>query len=264
MILAILDVLECGEKPPCPALLLAAGDEESSMTGIQRFIETAPPLARAVFGEPTSLCPIVQHKGIARWDITVHGKSAHSSQPELGCDAIAGAVQVLDALRRHQEELRNRQVNPRMSGPSITVTMIQGGRTRNALADQCTLSVDFRVLPGMSSPEARAELIASLSPLGLQLSHSDMQLCSPPLNTDPDGPFAQAVLEICRRATGQPHLEPAGVPYGTDAAWVSHLAPAVVLGPGSIEVAHAVDEFVDLDEVVQCARIYHEILMSET
>jgi acetylornithine deacetylase/succinyl-diaminopimelate desuccinylase-like protein len=71
------------------------------------------------------------------------------------------------------------------------------------------------------------------------------------------------VLEICRARTGRPEMSFAAAPYGTDAAWVADRAPALVLGPGTIATAHAVDENVDLNEVVCCAGIYRDILMSE-
>jgi len=264
MVLAVQEVLDSGARPPLPVVLLAAGDEEHAQTGIKQFAAMGWPLARAVIGEPTRLQPILQHKGVVRWDITVHGRSAHSSQPELGRDAIAGAMRVMERLAEHQRRLGERFVSRLMTGPTITVTMIHGGRTRNAVADACTLSVDFRVLPGMSPGEARDELIASLTGLGLELSHTTAQVTTPPLATAPEAPFARAALEICRRVTGRGDLEFAGAAYGTDAAWVADRAPTIVLGPGGIESAHAVDEHVEIEEVVRAARIYYELLMSES
>lgn len=262
MILAVLELLDAGQRPPLPVALLAAGDEEYAQTGIRHFAALAYPLARAVIGEPTRLQPILQHKGVVRWDITVHGRSAHSSQPELGRDAIAGAVRVIHRLEEHQRQLRERFVSRLVTGPTITVTMIHGGRTRNAVADECTLSVDFRVVPGMSPAESREELISWLATPGLEVSHSDVQVATPPLATAPEDPFALAALEICRRVTGRNDLEFGGAPYGTDAAWVADRASAIVLGPGGIEHAHAVDEHIELAEVVSAARIYREILMN--
>ena len=262
MILAVLEVLDGGHRPPLPVMLLAAGDEEYAQTGIRQFAAREDPLARAVIGEPTRLRPILQHKGVVRWDITVHGRSAHSSQPELGCDAIAGAMRVVEGLQAYQRRLGERFASRLLSGPTITVTMIHGGRTRNAVADECTLSVDFRVVPGMPPAESRHELISWLAGLGLEISHSDPQVVTPPLATAPEDPFAREALEICRRVTGRGDLEFGGAPYGTDAAWVADRASAIVLGPGGIEHAHAVDEQIELTEVVSAARIYYEILMS--
>jgi len=262
MILAVLEIFEAGDRPPLPVALLAAGDEEYAQTGIRQFVALDYPLARAVIGEPTRLQPILQHKGVIRWEITVHGRSAHSSQPERGRDAIAGAVSVIQRLAEHQRRLGERFVSRLVTAPTITVTMIHGGRTCNAVADQCTLSVDFRVIPGMSPTESRDELISWLATPGLEVSHSEAQVIASPLATSPDDPFALAALEICRRVTGRDDLQFGGAPYGTDAAWLAGRTSAIVLGPGGIEHAHAVDEHIELADVVSAAQIYHQILMS--
>lgn len=263
MILAVQELLESETRPPLPVALLAAGDEEHAQTGIKQFAALDYPLARAVIGEPTRLQPILQHKGVVRWDITVHGRSAHSSQPELGRDAIAGAIRVSRWLEEYQQRLRETCVSRWMTGPTVTVTMIHGGRTRNAVADECTLSVDFRMLPGMSPGASRAELISSLAALGLELTHGDAQVMMPPLATAAEAPFARRALDVCRRVTGRSALDFAGAAYGTDAAWVADHAPTIVLGPGGIETAHAVDEHVEIEEVVSAARIYYDLLLSE-
>ena len=104
------------------------------------------------------------------------------------------------------------------------------------------------------------------SPLGsleVAVEHRPLQLSTPALATRRDDPFSRTVLEHCRRATESPGLDFAGAPYGTDAAWVTDLCPAIVLGPGSIDYAHAIDERIDVDEVVRCARLYADIILSE-
>ena len=261
MIMAALDLLERGLPAAAPVVLLAAGDEEYAQTGIKHVRAGDVPVVAGIFGEPTRLMPVVQHKGTARWDITVHGRSAHTSRPELGVNAILGAADLIRDLGAYQAELRSRYGSPLMTGPAITVSMIHGGRTRNAVPDECTISVDFRVTPGMHPVAARDALIDRVAGLGLVLSHSDLQIMTPPLDTPVDHPFSLHVLDICRSVAG-PQTELCGEPYGTDASWLSDRAPALVLGPGDIAYAHAVDERVSLAEVVACARIYREIMLT--
>jgi acetylornithine deacetylase/succinyl-diaminopimelate desuccinylase-like protein len=189
----------------------------------------------------------------------VHGKSAHTSRPELGRSAIRDAIRIIQRLDEYQAELHRRHPNRLMTGPTLTVTMIQGGRTRNAVPDECRMALDFRVVPGMDPAAARAELIDVLRATGVDVSHGDVQLMTPPLSTHPEDPFASTVLEFCRRH-GDGHIDAGGEPYGTDAAWMPGGAPAIVLGPGGIETAHAVDEFIEIHQVVACARICADIL----
>ena len=54
---------------------------------------------------------------------------------------------------------------------------------------------------------------------------------------------------------------PAGVPYGTDASWMPPGCPAIVLGPGSIDSTHSVDENIDARQVVACAEIHRRIML---
>lgn len=259
MLLAVLDLAERGITPPRSVTFMSAGDEEFAQTGIKHFRTTGREVGWGIFGEPSNLIPIVQHKGTIRWDITANGKSAHSSQPHLGVDAIAAAIDVIEGLRKHQSDLADRYRSDLMTSPTLTVTRITGGRTRNAVADQCTVSLDYRVVPGQDPDVARAEVLAALEGLALDLEHGDVQLMTPPLATDPGDPFAQVVQESCR-VHGHRDAALAGVPYGTDASWVSDRAPALVLGPGSIDVAHAIDEAVDVNEVVACALIYSDLM----
>jgi acetylornithine deacetylase len=52
-----------------------------------------------------------------------------------------------------------------------------------------------------------------------------------------------------------------GAPYGTDAAWVGPLCPAIVLGPGDIRFAHAADERISLKELQQGIEVYKRMMM---
>ncbi len=263
MALALLEILESGEQPPQTVWFLAAGDEEHAQTGIKSFFaEHRAPIGRGVFGEPTECVPVVQHNGTIRWDITVHGRSAHTSQPEIGRNAILGAMRVIAYLAQHQEQLRHRFTNPWMSGPTLTVSMIHGGRTRNAVPDECTIAVDFRVLPGMDMQQSVDELFAGLEAQEVSITHSQFQCFAPPLSTSPGNPFVQTALAICREELARP-VALAAVPYSSDACWIPAGVPAIVLGPGDIAKAHAVEECVPLNQVVQCAAIYRQLVLQD-
>ncbi|RIK86379.1 MAG: hypothetical protein DCC67_02865 [Planctomycetota bacterium] len=260
MTLALADLLRSGQRPASPVLFLAAGDEEYGQTGIKTFLADLPtPLAWAVFGEPTGCIPVIQHKGVIRWDVSVAGRSAHSSRPELGRNAILDMMRLCDRLAAHEAALRARHTNPLTGGPSITVTTIQGGRTRNMVPDQCTVAVDFRIAPGMDGRQALEELQAAITWPGLSVSHSPPQCLAPALNTSPDDPLVARALAACEQHLGRP-VAAAGAPYCSDAGWIPAGAPALVLGPGDIADAHAVGESVAIAEVMQAAAIYRQLV----
>jgi acetylornithine deacetylase len=263
MVIALLEILEAGERPPQTVWFLAAGDEEYAQCGIKNFIEKhRAPIGRGIFGEPTDGAAVIQHNGTIRWDMTVHGRSAHTSQPELGRNAIEGAMRIVGYLAQYQEELRRRFTSACLSGPTLTVTMIHGGRTRNAVPDECTIAVDFRILPGMDRRQSVDELFAALQALDVSITHHAFQCFAPALHTPSNDPFVQTVLAICRETLGH-DVMPSGVPYGSDACWAPDGVPVVVLGPGNIAKAHAVDECIDLNQVAQCAAIYRQLVLRD-
>lgn len=263
MLLALRQVLESGQQPPQTVLLLAAGDEEYGQTGIKHFVSSnRAALGRGIFGEPTQCLPLVQHKGTIRWDITARGRSAHTSRAELGRNAIVDMLRVVQRLGELQDDFRRRFTSSLLTGPSLTVTQIHGGRTRNAVPDECTIAVDFRILPTMDRQQASSEVRGALDALGLELTHSDFQCYTRGLNTPPDHPFAQVVLAACRRHLGR-EVQVIGEPFGSDASWMPESGTAVVLGPGDIRAAHAIDESVDLKQVTACVNIYRDLMLHD-
>lgn len=263
MVIALLEIMESGKQPPQTVWFLAAGDEEYAQTGIKQFVaEYRAPIGRGIFGEPTECVPVIQHKGTIRWDITVYGRSAHTARPDLGRNAILDATRVIGYLSQYEKQLRRRYSSPWVSGPTLTVTMIHGGRTRNTVPEECTIAVDFRILPGMDRQQSVDELFAALAALALPITHGEFQCFAPALNTSPDDPFVKMALALCRETLGR-DMKPAGVPYGSDACWAPDGVPAIILGPGDIASAHAVDEYVDLAQVMQCAALYRQLLLQD-
>lgn len=263
MVLAMLSLLQGGVVPPQPVWLLVAGDEEYAQTGIKHFLGNRhDSIGRAVFGEPTSCVPVVQHKGTIRWDVTVKGRSAHTSNPSLGRNAILDMIQVINRLQEYEQKLQQNPTNELTGGPTLTVTMIQGGRTRNVVPDECTIAVDLRIQPGMDGRVVADDLFAYLDSVDAQIAHQPFQCFAPALATPIDDPFVARVAQVCSEVLKVPVM-PRGVPYGSDAGWIPRGTPAVVLGPGDIAVAHAIDEHVALSEVVHAAGIYRSILLTD-
>jgi acetylornithine deacetylase/succinyl-diaminopimelate desuccinylase-like protein len=262
MVTALMEVLESGERLPQPCTLVAAADEEYAQTGILHFVEQMErDYCFGVFGEPTRNVPIIQHKGAARWDITALGQSAHSSQAELGRNAIYEMGRVLDAIRAYEESLQERHTNPLLTGPRITVTMIEGGTARNIVPERCTVAVDFRIMPGLDPEVERQKLIVHLGELGVKLNHDQVQILAPPLSTQADDPCVAVVSELCAQVLNG-SVAPEGAPYGTDAARFNGI-PAVVLGPGDIDYAHAIDERIAIDDLQKGKEIYRQCLLTK-
>src|SRR5690606_22035678 len=111
-------------------LIGATVDEEVGATGAPAFADwlAHQPFAvsQLVVAEPTQCVPVIGHRGVARFQLRFVGKSAHSSQPDMGCNAIVGAARTVIAY--DQEHKRLQALSPTTLGRStLTSTLINGG-----------------------------------------------------------------------------------------------------------------------------------------
>jgi acetylornithine deacetylase len=143
--------------------------------------------------------------------------------------------------------------------------MIHGGVAPNLVPEWCAVDVDRRTAPGEDPHIALQEIDELLAPLqarGDDLTREDPTILRGALETDPDHELVRLTEEVVGAELGR-QVTAGGVPYGTDAAFLSGLGgiPCVVLGPGSIDQAHTDDEWVPAHEVVAAARIYETIVL---
>jgi acetylornithine deacetylase len=235
-----------------PLVIVGTADEESTMSGARALVDEGEPLSkRAVIGEPTGLVPIRSHKGILMQTVRLLGRSGHSSNPALGVSALDGMRHVLDRVVAFRERLvrEHRDASFEVAHPTLNLGRIEGGDAANRICARCELSLDLRVLPGMDAEATRAALHREIEeavresglPLGLELDA--------PFEGIP--PFSTAkTAELVRAAEELSHASSETVAFGTEAPFLTALGmETIVLGPGSIDVAHRPDEHLPLDHL---------------
>lgn len=233
-----------------PLVLLATADEESSMCGARALLDLHRQLGRhAVIGEPTGLRPIRMHKGIAMEAIRVTGRSGHSSNPQLGNNALEGMHRVVGELLAWRDELQARHRNPlfEVEVPTLNLGHVHGGDNPNRICGRCELHFDLRPLPGMSLEALREELDARLARLrgetALEIEHQPLFDGIPAMET----PANAAIVDSVEALTG--HTAGA-VAFGTEGPFLNAMGmETVILGPGSIDQAHQPDEYLALDQL---------------
>lgn len=251
-------------------LLLGTVDEEYLKRGATHAVASGvcKGVTAAVVGEPTSLKPVIAHKGAIRWKIVTHGRAAHTSRPENGVNAVYGMVEVIEALRERLEPKLALETHPLLTPPTLTVGTIEGGVGVNIVPDSCTINIDRRSLPREDPDAVLAEIDAILREVeqrtsGLRIEREAPYLVERGLETTPDAAIVRLAIDACAAALGShAAAAPVGVPYGTDGTQLSGTAgiPTVVLGPGDIAQAHTADEWVELKQVEQAAEIYLHLM----
>jgi len=228
-------------------VVTAVADEEHSSIGVQAVLERVRTDA-CVVAEPTSLDVVVAHKGFAWWEVSAAGRAAHGSQPHLGVDAIAAMAPALVAVTELERSLAGRRHE--LLGPgSAHASLIEGGQELSSYPERCVLSIERRTLPGEDAAQLDAEL--ALLAGHPRLSARTM-LVREPFEVPADEPIVALLRDVVEHRLGRP---PAvrGHSAWMDAAFTAAAGiPTVVFGPHGAG-AHAVEEWVDLGSVRECA-----------
>ncbi|PKI17364.1 acetylornithine deacetylase [Colwellia sp. 12G3] len=233
-----------------PLYILATADEETTMAGARFFAKSqAIKPDVAIIGEPTNLVPVVMHKGHMSHRISVEGKSGHSSQPNLGVNAIEIMYKVIGQLIELKEKFQLNYKNQAFDVPAPTLNMgaISGGDNANRICGHCNLDIDLRSLPGMSDDELINWLSEALKPLAElypgRITFTELHPSSPSFEQKKPS----TLIDIAEEISGHSCC---AVNYATEAPYIQQLGcQTIVLGPGSIEQAHQPNEFLAHSEI---------------
>lgn len=245
-------------------LAVFVGDEEIASEGAKLYAAGRPRIDFAVVGEPTSNATVSAHKGSLRPIVRVLGVPAHSGTPHLGENAIHRAGELLAAIARHHETVVRHRSHPLVGEASLTVTRIGGGHADNVLPGACELLLDRRMVPGEDETAVKREIAGLLAEAhartGLRAEIVGYrETTGGATETAADRPIVRRSLDVCR-AHGVKAPGPFGFQGGCDLVhFRSTGAEGVVIGPGSLAVAHKADEFVPLDELVTASLIYRDV-----
>jgi acetylornithine deacetylase len=245
-------------------------DEEVGCLGVRSLIrdleEQGIRPAGCVVGEPTSMQPIIAHKGTHRFRCAVHGREAHSSYVTHGVNAIEYAARLIVYIRQIADRLA--QIEQRDYGftvpySTLSTGLIRGGIAANVVPKDCEFQFDLRTLPN-ASPDALYQEIRNYAE---QLAH-EMKAVDPDSGIDLTwasqtvGLAASERDAIVRWAMQLSKTSTVGkVSYGTEAGLFQQMGvPTVICGPGDIAEAHRPNEFVTLDQLAQCEAFMNRIV----
>ncbi len=205
-----------------------------------------------VVAEPTMLDVVVAHKGVVRWKCRTHGRACHSSQPELGDNAIYRMSRVIAALEKYAREVcPTLGRHPLLQTPTLSIGTIVGGISVNTVPDESSIEIDRRLLPDENPEEAYRHIVEYVSretKSDPNVSHDAPFISASGLPDGGNDQLAEQLLRVARELQGR--SDRIGVAFGTDAAaFASAGAPTVVFGPGSIDQAHTADEWIETEQL---------------
>jgi len=260
MMVAFRDYVLQGSKT-CNGVFLATCGEEADLLGSRAYVAQRREVPDVIIvGEPTRLKLSVAHKGIVRLRLKTYGKSAHSSTPDHGRNAIYLMREVIECVEDYSRALASRPSHGMLGTETLAVTKINGGESINSIPANCEIQIDWRILPGRKRNDCIRELKEYLTARFAESVGMELICHFDPMETDPNHPEVKRLAGACRSVMGK--CEMTCQPYMTDAsAWSNRNIPSVILGPGNPAQAHTSDEFITIDELEQAVEVYRTCLV---
>ena len=244
-------------------LIAAVCDEEFASIGTQALLAEGLRATGAVITEPTRMAVVPAHKGFAWLTVTVHGRAAHGSRYDVGVDANRLAARFLMALDAFERETLTTRTHPLLGRASVHAPIIGGGTGWSTYADQCTVKLERRTLPGEQAVQVEAEIQSLLDALRADDPHfratCELGGAQPPLETPATHALVTSLVRACRTHGAPGHID--GLSCWTDAALFAAAGiPAVCFGPGDIARAHSATEWVEVAQLEQATDVLETLL----
>ena len=251
-----------GITPEGGIRLIFTSGEELGCQGARQLVSSYKELGKAsaiIVGEPTSNIPNTGHKGALYLNAVAKGKTAHSSMPEQGDNAIYKAAKCISKI----EEFRFQAAkDPLLGFPSINVGLMQGGLNINSVPDHAEFTMDIRSTTMFRHQSILQRLIQELGNDIVIETLVDLN----PVSTRESDPFVQLVYDICG-VERQSENWPRSLPYLTDGSVLQPYyggVPTIILGPGEPGMAHKTDEYCFIENIIQSVSIYKNIILNRS
>jgi succinyl-diaminopimelate desuccinylase len=244
-------------------------DEEGDMIGVRHLCTTAlgHTLSAAIICEPEQNELCLEQRGVVWARVTVRGRMAHGAMPEAGVNPITALGALLHeapALERRLRRLCRR--SPHLRPPTVTPTIaqapVQGVPQSNVIPSTAQATLDIRLTPGPDAESVAKEIDTACQRVmeacpGATVEWRPVNGYRLATRTERSEPLVRAMVQGVRQATGRaPRF--GGVPGSTDGTILRMTLgiPIVTCGPGHRLIPHQVDEYVEVGELVDAAKIY--------
>jgi|TARA_B110000438_G_scaffold112635_1_gene110556 acetylornithine deacetylase len=250
-------------------------DEETACQGAPILIEELKKKGIkdgiCIIGEPTNMKIIDAHKGCYEYTTYLKGLAGHSSAPQKGVSAVEYASRYVNKLIELRKKLKERTPKNSIFDPphsTLSIGGIFGGIAHNVIADKCHINWETRpvvkedaiFLNSEIDKYANEVLLPEMKKI-FPKSSIEKKIIGEIIGFDRD--VKSDACELISSLTGDNSRQV--VSFGTEAGLFQEIGiSTVVCGPGSIEQAHKIDEFIVLDELKNCLKLLEGIKNSST
>lgn len=236
-------------------------DEERNGIGARHLVESGalPNASLLLIGEPTGGKLGIAQKGCVWMQLNLHGKTSHGAYPQEGINAIEYGCQIYKELKNKVEEKNH----PVLGRSTIQISMLKGGIVPNMTPDEAEMTLDIRVVPGITT-QMLNEWVNEIISMKKEETKGQLQVDiiirndRMAIEIAKEHPWVRTLdwkIECSNLPNG--HI---GINYFTDASILlknySEL-PVILWGPGEAEMAHKPNEYIVLKKYKE----YIDVLM---
>ena len=244
-------------------------DEEGDMIGAKHLCTTpiGRALSAAIICEPEQNELCLEQRGVVWARVTVRGRMAHGAMPEAGINpitALGALLREAPALERRLRRLCRR--SPHLRPPTVTPTVVlspaQGVPQSNVIPSAAQATLDVRLTPGPDADAVGKEIDLACQRAmeacpGAKVEWQPVNGYRLATRVERSEALVRAMVRAVRQATGR-SARFGGVPGSTDGTILRMTLgiPIVTCGPGNRLIPHQVDEYVEVAELLDAAKIY--------
>jgi len=200
---------------------------------------------------------VIGEKGRMEVCLQTKGKSAHASQPEKGENAIYKMIKYLSHLKNLKIE---GQYHHLFTLPTINLGEIQGGQAPNVVPDNCTATLDIRYPLGLEEKDILHQLFSLASQCGIKITITPKSSIKPHL-IDTKHSFIKLFKNIAGKLKLNLDLTTQGGITLAKNLFFSGI-PSVVHSPAVESVAHQANEYVEIKNLILCAKLWAGVIYS--
>jgi succinyl-diaminopimelate desuccinylase len=204
------------------------------------------------------------HRGVLKFHVTAHGEKAHGCMAHDGANAVSAMNEFLTRVEAYREELHERTTDLPVTPPEsrradISTTMLDAGYSENVVPDRCRATFYRVLVPGESVEDAREEVHGLMTgaeeTTGHAFDYEEIMFAEPtsvPADCTVATTYTDNILEF------YDDTQPVVSPGSDDQRFVVNdagIEECIVYGPGLLDQAHVVDEYVPIDEVLTATKV---------
>ncbi len=272
MILAVQFLREAGFGLAGDLTIQSVVDEEGGGNGTLACVVEGYKADGAIVTEPTSLHVKPASRGVFLLKVDVEGRSTHAALKWTGVNAVEKAVKIIQGMYELEHLWLAKRNNPLLPSPTITLGEIHGGLAGAIVPGECTMKFDVKYLPvevdkdGNETPINGEMIQKEVEDWISAISASDDWLREHPPTLDwylhvlphwldPNHPLVGTLRSASESVLDWSMIS--GMPSGADARILQNAGniATVILGPGNLEQAHSIDEYVPLTHYFDAIKI---------